>query len=640
MRTYKLFLVMFLLMAFYVDAAPVMKISGDAGKIQAEITFGAYQLGAFNEKYTNIHIPGLLNLQSPGKPAIPFYPVRILLPPAREVKDVIVTGVKDVVAGNFRVRPASVPIPWFLQEDRGKLAVEDGVYGQRGFFPGNLYSPWIITSLAGYQIVSFNVYPVQYDPASGQVQYYSKLDITINLNSVRTEVKVHTDYESRIRSLVGNPDVARAYNTREYTALAEQEVPYVIVTSQALLNTGVTYSFEYFVDFLKSKGVNAQIATVEDIYAKYPGKDNPERVRNFIKYAFDNWHTRYVLLGGDADKGSEVVPVRRFKTDIHYVYMDGTSLTIHELMAADYYYSALDGDFDANLNGYYGEPEDNIDLEPEVAVGRAAVDNKTQLNNFIRKTIQAYNQAEQAAAPCVLMLGEHLFSPGQCGVNRDVYGDSFMNELLLGANTHGFHTNGFNDQWSVKKLYDKEQSWGSTEIKQALNTFGACWINHIGHSSPGYNMRLYRSSIASLTNDVPFLYYSQGCNAARFTNESVAPTSRETGERLDDCFAEYLTYSEHGAFAVIANWSYGLSPEDPETSDGDTPGASQYFHRWFVDAFFNPSVNLFRIGDMLSYSKAKMNSWLLDPNMQPQPVRWVYYELNLLGDPHAPLPKR
>ena len=271
------------------------------------------------------------------------------------------------------------------------------------------------------------------------------------------------------------------------------------------------------------------------------------------------------------------------------------------------------------------------------------MDDKQQLSNFVRKTILAYRHADEVSKPVVLMLGEHLFSPGQCGVNHNIYGTSFMNELLQGADTHGFHTCGFSDKWTIEKLYEKEQYWGSSQIIAKLSNSGACWVNHIGHSSPGYNMHLYRSSIASLSNSVPFFYYSQGCNAGRFTNENTAPMGRQrktAGVRGYDCFSEYLVFSDHGAFAVISNWSYGLSPEDPETSSGDTPGASQYFHRYLVDAFFNPAVKVVRLGDMLSYSREQMNPWLLDPAMQTQTVRWVYYQINLLGDPHAPLPAR
>lgn len=631
-------LIVFLASAIY--AGPVVTTTVSPEAIMVKVEFGPCHITAFDEKYVRASIDSLSNLQCAGKPALPFYPCRVLLPPQSEVEAVAVMGEMDIVPGEHRVKPAPVPIPWFLEQNRGELAKEDDVYRSAGFFPG-VEPRWTLTPLAGYQILACNLYPVQYSPTTAEIGYYPELEVKITLRETRQVLKVRSDCEDRVRALVCNPDTAERYRAREYMAVAEKNLPYVIITGRSLLNLNVQHNFEYFKNFLNQRGVGADIVTVEEIYENYPGKDQPEKLRNFIRHAFENWNTRYVLLGGDADKGSEVVPTRRCKTDLRYVYMDGSSINIHEMMACDYYYCALDGDFDANHNGYYGEPEDDIDLEAEVAVGRAPVDNAAQVDNFVRKTVLAYQYADKAPAPKVLMLGEHLFSPGQCGVKRHIYGASFMNELFYGADTHGFHTYGFSG-WELGKLYDKEKSWGSSDVLRELGKFGACWVNHIGHSSPGSNMRLSRSSISSLTNELPFLYSSQGCNAARFTNEATVPlqSAADNGDRYDDCISEYLVFSKKGAFAVIANWSYGLSPEDPETSDGDTPGANQYFHRLMVDAFFNPSANHARIGDMLEYAKCKMNPWLLDPKMQTQTVRWVYYQLHLLGDPHAPLPKK
>lgn len=630
-----------LLLTAALTAQPIVKTTVSGDEIVAQVAFAPLQVTTAGN-YARVAVKDLPLLQAPGKPALPFYALRLLLPPNREVKEIVVSGEVENIVGEWHVKPAAVVIPWFVKNADKPLAVEDGAYLKNDAFPGKLHSAWQLTPIAGYPVVSLNLYPCQYQPASGSLQFYRNLQVRVALNSVRSEIAVHSDYAARVASLVMNPQTLTPYADRAYLATSREDVPYVIITTQSLINLGVQYNWEYFVNYLKTQNVNARIVTVEEIYQNYTGKDKADQVRNFIKYAFANWHTRYVLLGGDGDKGAELVPVRRFKTDIHYVYQDNTSLTIHEQMAADYYYCALDGNFDGNNNGVYGEPEDNIDLEPEVAVGRAPVDNKTQVNNFVNKTVQAYQHAAQVTTPKALFLGEHLFSPGQCGVDHNIYGDWFMEELRLGANTHGFKTYGFTANWTAGKLYDKVQSWGSTDVKRELNTFGACWVNHIGHSSPSSNMRLSRTSVAALTNQVPFIYYSQGCNAARFTNESTAPMGREVTdeEKADDAIAEYLVFSERGAFAVIANWSYGLSPEDPQTSAGDTPGASQYFHRYFVDAMFNPAVGMNRIGDMMNYSRVKMNSWLLDPQMQTQTVRWVYYEAHLLGDPFAPLPKK
>ena len=632
-----------LLLATLCYAQPLLKVTADGERIDAEIQFAECQITPFNKAYQQITIAGLPTGASPGKPALPFYHFRALLPPGRNVKEIVVRGQHQVLKGHYRLRPAAVSIPWFVEQKSGKLAKEAPVYRQSEFFPGNLHSPQRLSILAGYRLVEFNIYPVQYQPLAGKIHYYPQLAVSIHLGVERTTGKVRQDYAKKIQAQVVNPQVASQYNSRDYLSVASRDIPYLIITTKTLLASDGEYNFATLIAFLQERGVATEIATVEDIYLNYPGRDKPEQIRNFIKFAFENWNTRYVLLGGDADKGNELVPVRRFKINLHYVYMDGSSLTVNEMMASDYYYSALDGDFDGNSNGYYGEPEDNIDLAAEVAVGRAPIDDKQQLNNFVRKTILAYRHADEVTKPTVLMLGEHLFSPGQCGVNHHVYGAAFMNELLEGADTHGFHTCGFSEKWAVEKLYEKEQSWGSSQVIAKLSSSGACWVNHIGHSSPSYNMHLYRSSIDSLTNTVPFFYYTQGCNAGRFTNENTAPIGRQadkSGERGYDCYSEYLVFSDHGAFAVISNWSYGLSPEDPETSSGDAPGASQYFHRYLVDAFFNSSVKLVRIGDMLAYSREQMNPWLLDPMMQTQTVRWVYYQANLLGDPHAPLPVR
>ena len=207
--------------------------------------------------------------------------------------------------------------------------------------------------------------------------------------------------------------------------------------------------------------------------------------------------------------------------------MDGSSINVNENMPSDIYFAHLDGNFDGNNNGIYGEIADNIDLEPEVAVGRAPVENAEQVNNFIRKTILAYQHAQNVNDPKVLMIGEHLFSPGQNGINHHIYGKYFMDELYLGANTHGFPTYGFNNKWLLDTLYAKDGYWGSSDVKNKLNNSGACWVNHIGHSSPSYNMKLYKTYISSLNNEIPFFYYTQGCNAGRFTNESTAPLGKK-----------------------------------------------------------------------------------------------------------------
>lgn len=628
-----------LTIAVTITANPDITIKTQENIIQTQIHFSNYKLEAFNKVYNKITIPGLANIKSHGKPSLPFYTFKALIPAGKEIKTIQVKGTPIFSSLKNKIKPAATSIPWFIKEKRkAKLAVEDAIYNKRGQFPGYLHSNHILSFLAGYPIVTFNIYPIQYHLGKKELAFYKTINVIIELQKSRKQTKVRDDFEKRVKKLVVNPRSLKTFQVRSTKIKHQKNYQYILITTKKLLDLDIEYGFEYLVDFFQSRGINAIIVTLEEIYEQYQGVDKADQVRNFIKYAFENWNTSYVLLGGDGDKGNEIFPVRRFKIRLHYVYADGSSITVNEKMASDYYFSALDGDFNANQNAYYGEIDDNIDLEYEVAVGRAPVDNKEEVENFVRKTVQAYLHADTVDKPKVLMLGEHLFSPGNCGVSHHIYGADFMNKLYYGSNNHGFYTHGFRSTWQLGKLYEKEARWGKNEVIQELSHYGACWVNHIGHSSPSYNMHLYKFYISSIKNEIPFLYFTQGCNAGRFTNESTAPLGKR--KRGSDCISEALVNGKYGAYAVISNWSYGLSPEDPETSSGDTPGASQYFHRYFVDAFFNPHVQYTKIGDMLSYSKQQMNSWLLDPQMDTDTVRWCYYQVNLLGDPGAPLPKK
>lgn len=108
-------------------------------------------------------------------------------------------------------------------------------------------------------------------------------------------------------------------------------------------------------------GLSDTTVTVEYICANYPGRDDPEKVRNFIRYAYSDWGTTHVLLGGDV----EVVPCRR-------AFVDATRYIpqLLDSIPADLYYSDLDGDWDADCDGLFGEPEDCCDLYPDLFVGR------------------------------------------------------------------------------------------------------------------------------------------------------------------------------------------------------------------------------------------------------------------------------
>ena len=75
--------------------------------------------------------------------------------------------------------------------------------------------------------------------------------------------------------------------------------------------------------------------------------DIPAKIRNFIRHAYMDWQTDYVLLGGDADvivEDDNIVPFRGLFAD-----EDGLPLDVGRLyheeddIPSDVYYACLDG---------------------------------------------------------------------------------------------------------------------------------------------------------------------------------------------------------------------------------------------------------------------------------------------------------
>ena len=215
-------------------------------------------------------------------------------------------------------------------------------------------------------------------------------------------------------------------------------------------------------------------------------------------------------VGGES--GDEIIPHRGF-----------TSLDDDDI-PADMYYACLDGTFDYNANGIYGEPYDGlgggeVDLFAEVYVGRACVDSQTEVNNFVKKTLAYQNIAlSDENLRKVWMVGEYL---GFGGVAE--WGGNYKDEIKEGSSAHSYTTAGFEDSpyaasFDVSTLYDRDGSWSKSEIISIIND-NTHLINHLGHAYVDYVMKMYNPDADGLTNDeLYFIGYSQGCYDGAFDN--------------------------------------------------------------------------------------------------------------------------
>ncbi len=589
---------------------------------------------------TVLKIPGTRLLAHPGEPLLPQQTFYFVLPPGHRAKQLRISSPRiQTMTGAFDIAPAAWPEP--LSGVRVPLPVlpKPSIYQSDQLFPGTWARLGSVQYLHGYALLPVTVTPLSYQPGARRVRQLRAATLVVQTEAsgaLRTTRATRRDSQAVRRRADQGTAVGKyvAFAPRALPLLEPATYDYLIIAPEAFVGLGGESSLEALRDFRQAQGKSAHIVTLEWILAQYPGtrpdggQDDATRIRAFLTEAYAEWNLSYVLLVGDADaddvgeeSGDLLLAMRAFYVNTYHPEISPDSLP------SDMYYSCLDGSFDANQNGRYGERDDGpdggeVDLLAELFVGRAPVDSETELRNFVAKTL-AYEAGAGVWLAEVWMVGELLWSDP-----TNVYGAESLDQLVTGTDIGGNPILGFDSFpfFQIHSLYDRDQeagtTWSSADLMPILDS-GPHIVNHLGHSNVTYNMRLMNNHVDSLVNARPFLHYSQGCYNGSFDNRA-AP---EAGGFVypQDCIAEHLVVGEHGAFAAIANSRYGWG-------SSFATGPSQRFHQQFWDAFFAEGVAT--IGQALADSKEDNAAAFTDPF-----VRWVGFENNLLGDPAVVLKK-
>lgn len=162
-------------------------------------------------------------------------------------------------------------------------------------------------------------------------------------------------------------------------------------------------------DHKNSYAIKTKIITLSEIYSGYyfqvKGRDDAEKIKYFIKDAIEEWNISYVLLVGGLkpclayDKW--YMPVRYsnvFCNDVGGELPETGYLS--DLYFADIYdsegnFSSWDSDGDGIFSEWYlwENPEDFIDLYPDVFVGRLPCRNIFEVNTVVNKIINYETEA-------------------------------------------------------------------------------------------------------------------------------------------------------------------------------------------------------------------------------------------------------
>ena len=515
-----------------------------------------------------------------GDPVLPVTSSLLVLPNGFQLSGINITATRDKVllASGAELVVAPNPVPfdsdtsaedsWDQLLDRS-LTVDDLVRF-RTFTWG------------GFTLASVAITPVVYDQNSSLLCYYEDIEFDLQLQPNTAEDAIPVVDErlwNELAGLVVNPETLVTYQI--VTPSSTDIYEYLVIT-----NSNLASEFVPLIQDKMARGVTARLVTTEWIAQNYSGTetgDLADRIRQFIRDSYLQHGTRWVLLAGD----SEIIPARGVYVSVGNV--------VDTSLATDMYYACLDGPWNRDRDNLWGETTDglnggDIDLMPEVVVGRAPVSTAAEARNFVVKTL-AYTNFAHPNLTSVLLLGEKLDSFTQ---------GSTSNEII--------RQQAIPSDWNITTLYDTaSQTWTTSQVITALNSSPNI-VHHLGHANSSYVARMTTSQVAALTNAFPYIMYSQGCDAGSFDTRDVS-------------VAEQHVVASSGAAAVIMNTRYGWYVP------GANPGGSHDYALAFFDAVFNNHRT--RLGEAFLDSKVD-NLFRLTAGSA---YRWIHLTCTLFGDP-------
>jgi len=406
-----------------------------------------------------------------------------------------------------------------------------------------------------------------------------------------------------------------------------QHYDYVIITTDELKD-----SLNNFMQWKESLGYSIKIVTTSWIESNYNGKDLQEKIKNFLIDKYQQWEIDYVLIVGSRNK----IPMREC-----YPLYD-----IHEddyMIPTDYYYADLNGNWDADKDGYFGEiMQDDVNFYPEVYVGRIPSDNADKVTSICQHIIN-FEKGNETWKKDVLLLGAIIFYENYSspwGTFHRLDTATLMEKCWNDI----FKPNGF----IATKMYEKEgikPSIYQCDYKLNYSNVFAEWkkhgiINIFGHGNDlivarfvwehddGDNVPednelsfptiLRASESEDLSMEVPPIVFSGGCLQLR-NPHNIGKAFVENGAAV--AFIGATTFS----------WT-NLSFMWRNEKDGGSLSLDYYFFHYLVDkgqkignALYNSKVYYYNhFGFRRNITNLDLKIWSFYSNL---------YSFNLYGDP-------
>ncbi len=525
--------------------------------------------------------------------------------------------------GEIELKTKLKKVPVFKNLETGLVTARKDIEAvvetdNNGFYPSTWYSVEKSAGLntEGKHVVflTLNIYPTRYSSEDSILKYITDAEFTIEYSQSTKDFNDPDIYDLAI--------ITPSYFKDNLTDLIIHKENYNIKTN---------------------------LTTLDYIYENFEGRDKPEQIKYFVKYAVEEWGIEYVLLVGEIRK----TPIRQTEA-YPWSPFHGEGI-LSDLYYADIYDSNYDfATWDTNDDDIFGEIIfnwswnkrevtilDEVDLYPDLHIGRIACRNKEEVDTVVRKIIDyETNTYGENWFKRIILCGGDTFPPAK-GSKPFVYEGEINNKQVFKELE--------DDDFKAIRLWASRKTLSPFTFNFAINR-GAGFLSYAGHGfehgwgtyrpnaiigSMGLNDPLYYTPFINfLRNEkkLPIIFFD-ACLTAKldFNLRDIAdymkPLDRIikwTGIKINQdnhlpCFAyRFLMEKDGGAVATIGATRPAYSFVDTE---GIHAGAG--YLDWMFFKGYKEGITL---GEMLTYSQ---NSYLKDRFKD----YFTIEEYLLLGDP-------
>jgi hypothetical protein len=319
-------------------------VSADASKVRVELEVPQVLVEdklVEGETYQQLSISGGGWLTRVGDPQMPLFCRFVALPPTSGVKIEVIEEEKETLSGTFLVHPFQKPPIRGENPEPEVFQINQDTYSLDRSFPGDLVEVGEISILRDLRLAPIKFFPVQYNPARGEVTFYKRLVVDIHFQGTGENPQANPknvltrSFVNTYRNFVLNFDQVKG----------EKD----LVDGSILIITYDSFNDQVqpLAESKRRRGYSTHLVNKSEV-----GNTNTQ-IYDYIYDAYHNWPDppEYVILVGDVGQIPTNTGVGGVITDHKYVTVDGS----------DYF--------------------------ADIHIGRISVQNQTEAQHVITKTL-------------------------------------------------------------------------------------------------------------------------------------------------------------------------------------------------------------------------------------------------------------